>query len=300
MAISQSLIESVVFELYKQASIEIPPDVMRALKKGYDIEDSLVAKGQFEAIMENINIAHNKQVGMCQDTGVPIIYADLGLKAQVEGDPYEAFTEAIKKATTAVPMRQNVINPLTKKNSGTNTGWGIPYVHWDTLPDKDYLDILAVTKGFGSEMRGSQCWVLSSEDVGRATVKAVLDVVADSMGEPCPPVIIGVGIGGFADSSMSIAKKALFRDPIGSRNPDPDVAALEAEIEKAVNELNLGPMGFGGKTYTLGVHAELSGSHTAVMPVSVIFQCWACRYAKARIYNDGRVEYITHPHLGGK
>ncbi len=293
--ISEQLIEDTVFQLMKKASIELPEDVCRALQEGYAREESPVAKGQFKAITKNIQIAREKQVGLCQDTGVPIIYADLGLNCKVEGEPALAMARAVARATKEVPLRQNVINPLTKENSGTNTGWGIPYVHWDVVTGADYLELMAVPKGFGSEMRASQCWVLTSEDVGRAAVKAVLDVVEDAMGEPCPPVIIGVGIGGFADSSMSLAKKALFRSPLGTRNADPLVAAIESEIYEAVNELGLGPMGFGGKTYALGVHAEISGSHTAVVPVSVIFQCWACRYSKARIYNDGRVEFITHP-----
>ncbi|MDL2280918.1 fumarate hydratase [Selenomonadales bacterium OttesenSCG-928-I06] len=299
MAISEQLIEDVVFNLMKFASIELPKDVVDSLKKAHEREDSLVAKGQLEAILKSVQISHDKQIGLCQDTGVPIIYADLGTNCKIDGDPNAAMTRAVVRATKEVPLRQNVINPLTKANSGTNTGWGIPYFHWDMEGDKDYVEIMAVPKGFGSEMRGSQCWILSSEDVSRGAVKAVLDVVEDSMGEPCPPVIIGVGIGGFSDSSMAIAKKALFRTPIGTRNADPIVAALEEEIETAVNNMELGPMGFGGKTYTLGVHIEISGSHTAVIPVSVIFQCWACRYSKARIYNDGRVEYLTHPE-GGK
>lgn len=300
MAISDLTIEKVVFELMKQASIEIPCDVKRALQEGYEQEDAPTARGQIEAIMKNIKIAHEKQIGLCQDTGVPIIYANLGLDCHVAGDPQTAMSRGVARATKEVPLRQNVINPLTKENSGTNTGWGIPFVHWDVVPDANYIDLMAVPKGFGSEMRAAQSWVLTSEDVGRAAVKTVLDVVEDAMGEPCPPIIIGVGIGGFADSSMVMAKKALFRSPIGSKNPDPVVAALEAEIYEAVNAMGLGPMGFGGKTYALGVHIELNGSHTAVVPVSVIFQCWACRYAKARIYNDGRIEYITHPEGGQK
>jgi fumarate hydratase subunit alpha len=226
-----------------------------------------------------------------------MIYADLGLGCRLQGDPAAAATRALIRATKEVPLRQNVINPLTKENSGNNSGWGIPCIRWEVVSGADYLDLLVIPKGFGSEMRAAQCWVLSSEDVGRAAVKAVLDVVEDAMGEPCPPVIIGVGIGGFADTSMALAKKALFRSPLGSRHPDPQVAALEAEIFAAVNALGLGPMGLGGKTYALGVHAEIAGSHTAVVPVSVMFQCWACRYSKARIYNDGRVEYVTHPEI---
>lgn len=295
MAVTEKLLEAVIFELVRLASIELPSDVKRALKEAYDKAENATEKSQLEAILRNCDIAHQKQIGICQDTGVPIIYADLGVGCSLEGDPRAAAARALERATKAVPLRENVINPLTKDNPGTNTGPNIPYLHWDVIPDSDYLELMAVPKGFGSEMRASQCWVLTSDDIGRAAVRAVLDVVEDSMGEPCPPIIIGIGIGGFADTSMSLAKKALFRNPIGTRSEDPLLAGLEAEIENAVNSLNLGPMGFGGRTYALGVHAELSGSHTAVVPVSVIFQCWACRYSKARIYNDGRVEFITHP-----
>jgi fumarate hydratase subunit alpha len=297
LAIHEQLLEDTIFELVKRASIELPGDVERVLQSGLAREESATAKAQFHAILSNCRMAREKQVGLCQDTGLAMIYADLGLDCHLKGDPKAAAKRALIRATKEVPLRQNVINPLTKENSGNNTGWGIPYICWEVVSGADYLELLVIPKGFGSEMRAAQCWVLTSEDVGRAAVKAVLDVVEDAMGEPCPPVIIGVGIGGFADSSMALAKKALFRSPIGSRNPDPQVAALEGEIFEAVNALGLGPMGLGGKTYALGVHAEIAGSHTAVVPVSVMFQCWACRYSRARIYNDGRVEYLTHPEI---
>ena len=298
MAISEQLLEETIFKLVTKASIELPMDVQNALKSAYSQEESPAAKGQLGAILENCRVAREKRIGICQDSGMPMFYADLGLNCGIEGDPMEAVKRAVVRATADVPLRPNVINPLTKQNSGNNTGWNIPYIHWDVVSGADYLDITAVPKGFGSETRASQCWVLSSEDAGRTAVKAVLDIVEDSLGEPCPPVIIGVCIGGFADSSMAVAKRALFRTPIRTPNPDPAVAALEQEIYEAVNAMGLGPMAVGGKTYTLGVHAELCGSHTAVIPVSVVFQCWACRYSKARIHSDGRVTYITHPEDG--
>jgi fumarate hydratase subunit alpha len=298
VAISERLIENTVFELMRKASISLPADVQDALKASHAREANPTAKGQLLAILNNCRIANEKKVSLCQDTGMPMVYANVGLDCRIEGDPKAAMTRAVEKATQEVPLRQNVINPLTKANPGTNTGWGIPYISWDMVPNSDFLELMAIPKGFGSEIRATQCWVLTSEDIGRATVKAMLDVVEDSMGEPCPPVILGVGIGGFADSSMALARKALFRTPIGSRNADPMVADLEAEMFERVNGLDLGPMGFGGDTYTLGVHAEISGSHTAIVPISIMFQCWANRYSKARIYNDGRVEYLTHPERG--
>ncbi|MDN5346896.1 MAG: fumarate hydratase subunit alpha [Clostridia bacterium] len=294
MAISEQLIQATAEKLLTYASIDLPADVKRALNEAYSKEEDPAARSQMEAIFKNIELAHQKRVGLCQDTGVPLFFLKLGLRCQITGDPERALTRAVEKATREVPLRQNVIHPLTKKNSGTNTGWGIPYCHWEVVPDQDYLEITAVPKGFGSEMRAAISWVLTSEEVDRAVVKAVLDIVEDAMGEPCPPVIIGIGIGGFADSSMLNAKKALFRNPIGSHHPDPKVATLEEEIYRAVNSLGLGPIGLGGKTYCLGVHIEINGSHTAVIPISVIYQCWACRYSTARIYNDGRVAYLTH------
>jgi fumarate hydratase subunit alpha len=300
LAITEQLLEETIFELLKKASIELPGEVERVLEAGYAREESPTAKAQFHAILSNCRRAREKQIGLCQDTGMPMIFAGLGLDCHLQGDPQSAANRAVIRATSEVPLRQNVINPLTKENSGNNTGWGIPYIHWEVVSGADYLDLLVIPKGFGSEMRAAQCWVLTSEDVGRAAVKAVLDVVEDAVGEPCPPVIIGVGIGGFADSSMALAKKALFRWPINSRNTNPQIAALEEEILAAVNALGLGPMGLGGKTYALGVHAEIAGSHTAVVPVSVMFQCWACRYSRARIYNDGRVEYLTHSGNGAR
>ena len=298
MAISERLIENTVCELMRKASISLPADVLNALQASQAREESPTAKGQIMAILNNCRIADKKQVSLCQDTGMPMIYADVGVGCQLQGDPRAAMTRAVERATQEVPLRQNVINPLTKANSGTNTGWGIHSIHWDMMPNSDYLELMAVPKGFGAEIRATQCWVLTSEEIDRATFKAVLDLVEDSMGEPCPPVILGIGIGGFADTSMLLARKAMFRAPIGSRNPDPIVAALEAEIFEAVNGLELGPMGFGGKTYALGVHVEIEGSHTAIVPISVMYQCWANRYSKARIYNNGRVEYLTHPERG--
>lgn len=295
MAISQKLLEDVAYVLMCKAATDLPEDAKRALREGYEREENPIAKSQLESILKNIDIACEKQIALCQDTGVPLFYADLGVDCQVEGNPKEALWAAVERATVDVPMRHNVINPLTKENSHTNTGWQVPVIKWELEAGRDYLELTAVPKGFGSEMRSAQCMLLSSEDIGKAVRKAVLDVVEDSLGEPCPPAIIGVGIGGFSDSSMAMAKRSLFRTPIGSHHPDPLVAEIERDLLEAINSLDLGPMGFGGKTYALAVHADLSGAHTAIVPVSVTYQCWAARYSTARIYNSGKVEFITHP-----
>ena len=294
MGISEQVLEETIFTLVKNASIELPMDVRNALQASYAGEQSLAAKGQLGAILDNCRIASQKQIGLCQDTGMPMFYAELGLDCRLEGDPMQAAIRAVVRATAEVPLRPNVINPLTRQNSGTNTGWGIPYFHWEMISGSDHLDLTAVPKGFGSESRAAQCWVVTSEGrprrrQSRARRRRGFDGRAMPAGDHrhrhrrIRRLVDGHSQKGAVPHSHRHA------------NPDPTVAALETEICEAVNAMGLGPMGVGGNTYALGVHAEISGSHTAIVPVSVIMQCWACRYSKARIHSDGRVEYLTHP-----
>jgi len=275
----------------------LPQEIISSIKECFNEENDPIARSHLKTILDNIDIAAKKKIGLCQDTGLPLFFIKMGTKVQLNGDPRIAFDEAVKKATKEVPLRQNCIHPLTLKNTGDNTGWGIPGLYWDIIPEADYIEITAVPRGFGAEIRSCLIWVTTSEDISRAALKAVLDVVEDSMGEPCPPVIIGVGIGGTSDISMQNAQKALFRTPLNSYHPDPVVAHLEKQIKKAVNETKLGAMGLGGNCYALKTNVEISGAHTADVPISMGLQCWATRYSKARIYNNERVEYITHSNL---
>lgn len=294
MAINEQVLSDVSFNLLKLAATYMPDEVVAALQKAYDNETEVAARTQLKAILKNIEIAKEKKIAICQDTGLPLFFIKLGTKVQLEGDPDKAFRAAVEKATLQVPLRQNAIHPLTYHNPGTNTGLGIPAIHWEIVPDSDCMEITVATKGFGSEIRTSIAWVLVSEDMTKAAYKAVLDVVEDSMGEPCPPVIIGVGIGGTSDVAAYNAKKGLFRTPFGADHPDPAVAKMEKEILEAVNNTKLGPMGYGGNNYALALNIELAHTHNSIAPIVVTFQCWADRYSSAKIYNDGRVEYISH------
>jgi fumarate hydratase subunit alpha len=224
----------------------------------------------------------------------------MGLSVRIQGDLEKAISNAVMKVTKELPLRENVIHPLTKANTGTNTGWGVPHIHYEVDPSSDFIEITAIPKGFGSEAKSSLVWITTSHDIPEAITRCVLDQVVAAGGDPCPPTIIGVGVGGFADTALNLAKKALFRNPIGSHHPDPLVAELEDRIFKAVNSTGIGPMGTGGETTVLAVHVEISGSHTAVVPVGITFQCWAARYSKAVIYNNGEVRYLTHSELGEK
>ena len=294
MAINEGLLQEVSVNLLKLASVYLPDEVVTALKKAYESETGAIAKKQLEAILANIELAKSKKTAICQDTGIPIFFINIGTKVQLKGNPVNAFWEAVKIATEKVPLRQNVIHPVTFQNLGTNTGWSIPALHWDIVPDSDYMDITVATKGIGSEIRTATAWVLTSENIRKAAMRAVLDIVEDTMGEACPPVLIGIGIGGTSDLSTYNAKKGLFRIPFGADHPDPLIAEMEQEILSAVNNTKLGPMGFGGNSYALALNIEIAGTHTSSVPITVTLQCWADRYASARIYNDGKVEYISH------
>ena len=295
MSISAETMGAVARTLLARAAVRLPADVKQALVRARERESDPIAMGQMDAILSNILLAEETNTSLCQDTGVPLFFVNVGTACQIEGDPRAALGEAVAAATVDVPLRQTVVHPINFKNPGTNTGWGSPVVHYDLVPNARYVEITATTKGFGAEMRSALVWILTSEDVRKAALKAVLDTVEDAAGEPCPPVIIGLGIGGTAEQCMLNAKRALFRPPLGEPHSDPEVASLEEQILAAVNELGLGPMGFGGKSYALATHIELCGTHTALVPISIIFQCWAHRYSTARIYDDGKVEYLTHP-----
>ncbi|MGI5892598.1 MAG: fumarate hydratase [Bacillota bacterium] len=296
MSVNETLFASVVLELMRLAAIELPEPVLKKLHEKYDMETNQTARKQFEAIFNNCKIACDRQVPVCQDNGLTQIFIDFGQQCKMEGNLEEAAKQAIAIATKAIPLRENAIHPLSKKNPGTNVEQNIPTIYWKPIVGVDYMDVTVIPKGNGSEMRNTHSWVLTSDDIGRATVRAVLDSVSDMMGEPCPPIIIGVGLGGHFDSNAVLAKRALFREPIGAPSSDPMAASLEKEILEAVNALKLGPMGFGGDTYALAVHIEISGAHTAIVPITVAVECWCHRYSKARIYSDGRVEFLTHPH----
>jgi fumarate hydratase subunit alpha len=183
------------------------------------------------------------------------------------------------------------VNPFTNKNSGDNTGRYIPYVNWE-ISDGDWLEISVLLKGGGSENACALRMMEPSEGV-EGMKKFVVECVLKAGGMPCPPTIVGVGVGGGADIAMALAKRALLR-PIGEENPNMDLAKIEKELCEAINVTGIGPMGLGGDVTALDVKIEYAHRHPASYPVAVAFQCWAARRAAARIYPNGEIEYLTH------
>lgn len=271
--ISQKEIEDTICKLFKHAVIELPPDVKRALEKAYEKETSQIAKLNLEAILENIKAARELKIPMCQDTGLPIVFVKLG-NVEVE-ELYEGIRKGVEKATREIPLRPNVVDPLTRKNTGNNTGNGIPQIDVELI-DEDHIELTVFPKGFGSENNNALKMGLPGE--GAEGVKEfVLDTVIKAGGKPCPPIVVGVGIGGSSDMVMKMAKKALLRE-VGVFHPEERIANLERDILKLVNQTGIGPMGLGGDTTALDVKIEMADTHTAGLPIGVCIQCWADRH----------------------
>lgn len=289
--ISENQLTDAVVQLLAQASIRLPGSVKECLEKAFRGEKEPVTKFQVETILKNISIAEEKQVPVCQDTGVPIFFINVGKDFTILPALKKAITKGTAKATKLIPLRENVIHPLTKENSGTNTGWKMPFIYYD-ITNEDYTEVSILLKGFGSEAKTSLAYVPTSEDMKKGIIKFTLDCVRKALGEPCPPYILGIGLGGTSDIASLLAKKAYLRLPLGKHHPDPEAADLEEKLLQAVNATGIGAMGMGGKTTALAVHVELCGTHSAATPVAVAIQCWADRQATMRIHTNGNIELL--------
>jgi fumarate hydratase subunit alpha len=285
------IVRDVVIKLLQLAVTELPRDVKEALERAYTIEDDLVAKSQLKAILDNVNLAKKTCAPMCQDTGVITFYVKIGSKLEGLEQIEIALREATKLATKDVPLRPNAVNPFTQKNTGDNTGRYIPYIHWEIVPGNN-LEVTVLPKGGGSE-NVSALGMLNPNQGIAGLKKFVVDTVIEAGAKPCPPTVVGVGIGGGADIAINLAKKTLLK-PLNKPNSNARLAKLEKELREAINSTRIGPMGLGGKITVLDVKLDYAHRHPASYPVGIVIQCWAARRASARIYSDGKVEYLSH------
>jgi len=281
-------VEDAAAELYVWSLKDIPSDLRDALGAVLERETHQVGRRILETIHTNVAVADEGKRLVCQDTGIAVYYARVGERfplhpARIE----EALREGTRRATLDHPLRSNTVHTLTRKPTGDNTGHRIPHVHWEFVPDWDGLDIKCVPKGSGSENMSFLKMLVPADGV-KAIKRFVLDAVVGAGGKPCPPGIVGVGIGGSADLAMHLAKEAIAR-PVGTHNPDPDVGRLEQELYDLLNETGVGPMGLGGDTTVLSVHVEQAHTHITLNPVAVNYQCWAARRATAHVSASGDV-----------
>jgi len=285
-------VKSGIVTMMREAAFNVPRDVKEALQRAYEIEDNPVAKANLEAILRNIEVSGKTKLPMCQDTGTPIFFIELGEGFPLRSEVTKIVEEAVRIATEEIPLRPNAVNPWTYQNSGDNTGRFVPIIHLD-LVQGDRMKVMYLAKGGGSE-NTSKLYMLSPVLGLKGIKRAVIDAMIDAGPKPCPPIVVGVGVGGNADMALKLAKKATFRR-LDEPNPDPKLAEIEEELLEKINSLGLGPMGLGGKTYALAVKIEWAHKHPASLPVGINIQCWAFRRSEAVFDSSGRMELLVPP-----
>jgi len=278
--IDSKKITEIVSNLFRDACLYLPKDVLAALKKAREKEESPVARDVLDQLIENTEVSGKEKIPLCQDTGAAVVFLELGQDVHITGgDLYAAVNEGVRRGYEKEYLRKSMVKqPFSARvNTGDNTP---AIIHTDIVPGGK-LKISVMPKGSGSE-NCSRLTVMPPAEGRRGIIDFVVNLVDECGSNPCPPVIIGLGIGGTADKAMTLAKKALFRR-VGEPSPDREIAELEKEILRHVNNLGIGPMGYGGRITALAVHAETFPAHIASLPVAVNIQCWCARHNEATL-----------------
>lgn len=295
--ISQNLIEEVAYELNKRAAVALPEDAIRAFERARDMETKPMARYVLSQIVENARVAVLDGRPMCGDTGLPRFYVKAGNECAIQGGFVgleRSLRSATARCTQDIQLRANRVHPLTRRNPGNNVGVHAPNVDYSFEPEADWLELTCVHKGglFGSDYR----MLFPGDGIG-GVKRFYLDVMAQfgRRGLSCPPVVVGIGIGGTKDQCFRLSKEACSLRVIGDRHPDPEVARLEEELVELGNRTGFGVMGLLGDVANLDVHIEIAYTHTGGMPVAISQFCTALRRATARIHASGQVEYRHDP-----
>lgn len=276
--IDANLISQTIAELCISANKALPEDVVRAIQNAGDKETWPAAKDTLCLLCENITLAVEKELPICQDTGVACVFIELGQKVYVDGALDTAVQEGVRRGYAEGYLRKSVVaDPLRRVNTEDNTPAFLS-VH---LVPGDGFEITVMPKGFGSENM-SRLQMLKPSDGVEGVRSFVVDTVKKAGPNPCPPIVVGVGIGGTFDKVAYLAKKALMR-PLGKPHPDPYYAELERTLLDEINALGIGPQGFGGMTTALGLAIETAATHVAGLPVAVNINCHVTRRASARL-----------------
>jgi tartrate dehydratase alpha subunit/fumarate hydratase class I-like protein len=316
--VAYDAVEEAAKQTYIRALKLVPPDVKEALRRARARETSVSGIETLDIILKNIDVAEANDMLVCQDTGTVVFWVQAAA-----GCPFDfaevdaAIRHGTERATLEHPLRPNAVHPITRKNTMTNTGRHLPVMHYELSPEggadaagaqafgtvavgraeggtrsvgfPGAVKITCLPKGSGSENMSFLKMFIPADGVA-AVKRFVLECIVEAGPKPCPPTIVGVGLGGTADLCAALAKRALLR-PLGVRNEDPVIAALEEELGTAANELGIGPMGLGGANTILGLHIEHAHTHITQNPVAVNLQCWAARRSSALVRPDGSVEY---------
>jgi fumarate hydratase subunit alpha len=274
-AISQAVAAAV-----QTANYQLPPDVSAALAAAAERETNRIARGILASLVENAHLAERESMAICQDTGLTVVFAEVGQDLHlVGGTLQEAVDAGVREGYRSGYLRKSVIRDPLRRD--TNTGDNTPAIVHVRLAPGDGLRLHVAPKGGGSENM-SALWMMVPSEGREGLVRRVVARIIEAGGKPCPPLILGLGIGGNFETSALLAKHALLR-PLGEPSPDPDLANLEREILAAVNATGVGPMGLGGDTTALGVHIERHPCHIASLPVALNVQCHAARHVTVEL-----------------
>lgn len=272
--IKASQITEAVRKMAVEACKILPQDAKEALQKALESEESELGKKVLEELIKNAEIAKEENLPLCQDTGLAVVFIELGQDVHIEGNLVEAVNEGVRKGYEEGYLRKSVCDPFTRKNTGDNTP---AIVHIEIVPG-DKLKIQFSAKGGGSENMSALVMLKPAEGV-EGIKKFVRERIIQASGNPCPPLVVGVGIGGSMERAAYLAKKALMRK-VGEPNPDPEIAKLEKELLTVINDTGVGPMGYGGRVTALAVHVLAQPCHIASLPVAVNINCHSHRHAE--------------------
>lgn len=270
----------------------LPDDVIARLKELRDTEKSKIGKEVYDCMFDNIDKAIELSRPICQDTGVIQFYIKVGTKFPLIDELEPLLNEAVKKATDFVPLRHNAVETFKEKNTKNNTGLRVPYIEYDIIPNSDKLELTVYMAGGGCSLPGRATVLMPSAGYHGA-VEFVADTMVDWGINACPPLVIGVGFGTCVSSSAKLAKKASLR-AVGSSNADPQVAQLEKDLAKALDNIGIGPQGLSGSSSVMCVNIENMARHPSSFGVGVSFGCWAHRRGTIIFDKDLNVTSTTH------
>ena len=289
----QTVLREGVRRLVQTAVSGISDDARLLLGQALERETNATARSMLSSMLENVDIAKAEGKAVCQSPGYPTTYAFFGEDTFPAGLDGLLGAELVA-ATKAGYLRPSIVHPLTRKNSGDNTGIGMPNIEYIPVPGQQYLDLYISFKGCGAEL-GNAMQIFTPAKLGKdfsGLKRFVLETAVNAGGKPCPPYAIGIGIGGQMDVCARLSRRAVSTRRWDDHNPDPQLDALEEELRDGINSLKLGAAGTGGDTIALGVKIAIAATHTAIAPVAVNFHCWVARRSGLRIYPDGRMEKL--------
>jgi len=284
-------IEKALIKAIETAVVELPSDVREYLEKAYHKEEGL-AKAILKTILDNVKVASEERTPLCQDTGLLSYYVRVGTKFPYIDHIYEILRNATIRATKEIPLRPNAVNVVNNVNSGDNTGYYVPIIDIELIPNSRSLEVIVMPKGGGSESPSISKVLTPAQGIKEA-MKIVIKQIAMYAINSCPPIVVGIGIGGTFDCASQLARKALLRR-LGRRSSIKEIAELEITMLNLINELGIGVQGVGGRVTALDVHIEIAHRHPATLAMALCVSCWALRRAIMKVNEDGEIKISSY------